>query len=330
MIAYVQNQENSPRFVFFDLRTRRLEIERSLIIESTIQLIRDFSCATASNSTRFSCVFISSGNFLSQHVFDFNEATVAARESQQLIYNPYKDFTAESVSLRGQFFVINGFSQNLRQNALLAYRLRTSGGSEWLYSGTPFSRFNGNNLQTVNYGIYNSPSGDKNLLFAMTPGSKILQFFLLGSIRIQPFVPLNNLTTLSLTFPESPAKTTVNVAEYFATVSNTTASVNSTSTNSTATASTTQTNSNLGTGTVLIIILLILLVILGSVMMIDYFKTGKFRVCIFFKKIFSKSSASRSKLKRGGVKLETTGWPEGMMDHSSDIGKESWNGISRF
>lgn len=65
-------------------------------------------------------------------------------------------------------------------------------------------------------------------------------------------------------------------------------------------------------------------------MMIDYFKTGQFRLCSFIKKVFSSKSATGSRIKRGGIKLETNGWPEGMMDHSSDIGKESWNNVSRF
>jgi hypothetical protein len=80
-----------------------------LTIDSPIQLIKDFSCAS-STTTRFSCVVISSGNYITEHVFTFNPTTVSVKEMQQIIYNPYRDFSAEKILLKGTFFVVNGFS----------------------------------------------------------------------------------------------------------------------------------------------------------------------------------------------------------------------------
>ncbi len=126
--------------MFYDKKLRRLEIERTMTIDSPIQLIKSFSCAS-SVTNLYSCVVISSGNYITEHIFLFNEATTAVKEQQQWIYNPYKDFSAESVKLRGNFFIINGFSSTLSTNSLLAYRLRSGGGSEWLYAGIPYSNF---------------------------------------------------------------------------------------------------------------------------------------------------------------------------------------------
>ena len=318
MIAYVQSQGNDPKFVYYDMTTRKLESERTMTIDSQIQLIKDFSCQN-STTTRYSCAVISSGNYITEHVFEFNTATTNVKEQQQVVYNPYKDFSAENVILRGNFFLINGFSSSLNTNSLLVYKLKTAGGSEWLYAGIPYSKFSGTGLETTKFDIYASPNKEKNLLFAYPPNAKVINYYMLGGIRVQPVTTLADLANVKFTFPQAPTQNVVNLSEYF------TSPTTSTSTNA---ETETKSESSLTVGFILLIITLILLILLGALILIDYFKTGKFGVFKIFLKAFTSGDSASTAGK--GAKLDSGNWEIGVMDHSADIGRETITGMSRF
>lgn len=318
MISYVQNQEDDPKFVYYDKKLRKLEVERTMTIDSSIQLIKSFSCAS-SLTNRYTCAIISSGNFISEHVFEFNEVTTAVKELQQYVFNPYKDFSAESVKLNGNFFIVNGFSSSLSTNSLLAYKLRSSGGSEWLYAGIPYSRFQGMTLDNTKFEVYASPNKEKNLLFAFPPNSKAVPFFLLGGIRVQPMSNQTEVSGIQMTFPQAPSKNVIVLQEYFTSISSTPA----------AQPTSTQVSENsLTIGFILLIILLILLILFGALILVDYFKTGTFGIFKFFTKLFKGEETVKTPGK--GSKLTTGEWEVGVMDHSADIGRDTIMASSRF
>lgn len=320
MIAYVQNQGDDPKFRYYDLTTSRLESERTMTIDSQIQLIKDFSCQST-NTTKFSCAVISSGNYITEHLFEYLTTTSTTKEQQQIVYNPYKDFSAGNVKLNGNFFLINGYSSSLNTNALLMYKLKTAGGSEWLFAGVPYTKFSGKTLASTKYDIYASPNNEKNILFAFPPSAKLISYFMLNGIRVQPLTNITDLKNVKLTFPQAPSKNVITVSEYFK-------SSSSTSTTSSSTTSQTKSESSIAIGFIILIITLILLILFAAVILIDYFNTGKFGLLQMLMRAFSSPDSSHGAGK--GAKLDSGSWEIGVMDHSADIGREGIAGMSRF
>ena len=195
------------------------------------------------------------------------------------------------------------------------------GGSEWLFSAVPYNKFEGKALDTTKFEIYASPNNEKNLLLAFAPNAKSLPYYMLNGIKFQGITSRNDLSGVTLLFPESPSKTTISFSEYFTDSIVTTAAAKPVETKTDT--------SGLTVGFVLLLITMITLIILGAVILVDYFNTGSFGFFKIFKRMFTAEEQVKSLGK--GAKLDSEEWAVGVMDHSADIGREGINNeLSRF
>lgn len=157
----------------------------TLVLDSTVvRAIRDVSCQEEKSvsSYAFSCTVISAANSVSEFFFELNGVSKSVRKINETSYSPYKDYTAISVKSYAQYLALTAKGYNEAPNAILAYKRKSSGGSEHLFSGVNWEEFGYRDVREIDLAIYQYNEVTK--LFVQPHNCRSSYVFRLDDIKI--------------------------------------------------------------------------------------------------------------------------------------------------
>lgn len=278
-------------------------------LPTTIKLVKDFNCFDTTNSTLFSCVFISSGNFISEYSFEYQEKTSTVTQKSEIIYQIYKDFSAEKIKGNTLFFGVMGYSQSLKTNAILVYKRKGLGGSEYLYHGIKFSEFGAKTFKDVYYSFYRY--FDQYKLYTKADPSFQTSVFRIGNYSVNILNPdIAAIRRATLQFPDSPNTPAMNIGDYFVVSNGSNSQTGQTPDN-------TNTSANNISTAIIITVVMVLITILFAAIGVYYF-SGDQKLEFLKKKNSGK--------KKSGAYFDNVT----IFDHSSKIDRNPVYEISKF
>jgi len=177
---------NTLKLLVYDSSTSLVYLPSiTLLLDSTVvRAIRDVSCQEekAVSSYGFSCTLISAANSVSEFFFELNGVSKTVRKINETSYNPYKDYTAVSVKSYAQYLAVTAKGFNEAPNAILAYKRKSAGGSEHLFSGVNWEEFGFRDVREIDLGIYQYNEVTK--LFVQPHNSRSSYVFRLDDIKL--------------------------------------------------------------------------------------------------------------------------------------------------
>lgn len=248
--------------------TKLLQNEIEVTISSNIKLIEDFQCYDSEILTSFDCVFISSGVYITEYNFQYSTSTNKITQQSETIYQNYKDFTTENIKGKFKYFAVKGYSKSMKTSALLIYKRKNQGGSEFLNYGIQFREFGARTFDDIYFDFYRY--FDEYKLYAKANPSRKVSVFKVGNFSVN--VEKNAIEPLrraSINFPDSANKPVINIGDYF------TLPIDGGNNNAGTTVSNTSSGA-LSSGIMIVIIVIIVVLVIVGLGIFYYIKKGKF------------------------------------------------------
>lgn len=265
-------------------------------------------CYDTQSISKFDCVFVSSGNYISEYQFEYSSLTNKITQKIETIYENYKDFTAEKIEGKEKYFAVKGYSQSMKRRALLIYKRKNEGGSKFLNYAVDFSEFGARTYNDVYFDFYRY--FDEYKLYAKANPSKKTAVFRVGNFSLN--VIQNDLTALkrtSYSFPDSTNKPSIIIGNFFTVGNDVTQTGTTTVSNNTS--------AGLSTGVMVVILSIIFVLIIVGLGIFYYMRKGK--LDFFSKRRPSKDGNSQKYFDNVTI-----------FDHSSKLERNPVYEISRF
>lgn len=130
------------------------------LASSLVTTILEISCVEDSRAGTyyFSCAILSGTHSLAEIYFELNPATYTVRKVNETNYQRFKDFALTNLIMKSSFIAGPAIGINQTSSAVLVYRRKALGGSEYLYGGIDSSQFNNKAPGDIMVDLY---SGDQ-------------------------------------------------------------------------------------------------------------------------------------------------------------------------